>query len=222
MSAGSIHDMILKLRYNKSLLRKKNSLKEGKKIQLQSKSAAPTKTNSDVYPKASRELLDAFAKNARKSRKKFRLIKCGITLMIVGGIVYLLSFQLKGWVPKMNYQDVPKNENKVPSKTESYIHFLNAGDEWMGENKWHNAAFEYKKALEFYPGDYDATYRLTVAYVYHCHNGDEQCDLVLPLIDKLLAAKPESTAPYLLRAAYYMQTGDTKKAELDYQHVDEL
>ncbi len=97
---------------------------------------------------------------------------------------------------------------------------MNAGDVWMKENNWYNAAFEYQKAIELYPSNIDAYQRLVLAYLYECQQIGENCSEALELINKLIAAQPERAALYEIRAMYFLNQRDSVAAELDFQQAD--
>ncbi len=86
-------------------------------------------------------------------------------------------------------ESLPITQSEIMEMTErdnKFLFFITDGDNWLKKEKWHNAIFQYKKALEIYPGDYEALYRLTLAYSYRCQNTAVDCDLGEKHLDELL------------------------------------
>ena len=60
-------------------------------------------------------------------------------------------------------------KEKDPNKKRSdYLFFIRDGDKYIEEEKWHNAIFQYTEALKLFPKEFDANYRLSLAYSYSC------------------------------------------------------
>lgn len=70
---------------------------------------------------------------------------------------------------------------------------INNGDQWLKKRKWHNAIFQYKKALEIFPTEYDINFRLASAYAYRCESKFENCFEAKELLNKLLSRDPENS-----------------------------
>lgn len=68
---------------------------------------------------------------------------------------------------------------------EKYLFFIDDGDKWLQKRNYYNAVFQYKKALQLYPSDFDANYRLALGYSYRCQYDFEDCGTGKELIDKL-------------------------------------
>lgn len=84
------------------------------------------------------------------------------------------------------------NAEKRKMVEEEYLFFLNDGDKWLTKHHYHNAIFQYKKALELLPFEYAANYRLALAYTYRCQNKFTDCEEGKALVDKLKKQFPEN------------------------------
>ena len=71
-----------------------------------------------------------------------------------------------------------------------YLFFITDGDSWLSQRRWHNAIFQYKKALEIKPGNYDALYRLSMAYSFRCVATGVNCEEGKALVKRLQAYQP--------------------------------
>ena len=65
------------------------------------------------------------------------------------------------------------------------------GDTWIEDEKWNPAIEMYKEALKLAPTNYDARYRLLLAYSYKCENMKFDCDIGQSLSDSLLNEYPD-------------------------------
>lgn len=74
----------------------------------------------------------------------------------------------------------------MQEKDDFHTFLISDGDDYMENGKWHNAIFQYKKALELFPNNYDAKYRLGYAYTYRCRNEGKECIKGTEYLDKLI------------------------------------
>lgn len=66
-------------------------------------------------------------------------------------------------------------KNQLPIKNEKYLHNLQEGDKWIEQKHWGNAIYYYTNATELFPEDFDANYRLVLAYSNNCKYNNLYC-----------------------------------------------
>lgn len=69
---------------------------------------------------------------------------------------------------------------------EEYNYLISNGDDWMREKKYHNAAFQYEKALKIFPKDSVGIYRLISAYDLQCKFENKNCEKREELLNSLV------------------------------------
>ena len=60
------------------------------------------------------------------------------------------------------------------------------------KRKWNNAIFQYSRALEVFPNEFDAQYRLAQSYTYKCQLENKSCFKADSLVDRLIKYFPEN------------------------------
>jgi hypothetical protein len=56
-----------------------------------------------------------------------------------------------------------------------YDYLISSGDEWLTNKEYHNAAFQYRLALDLFPKDSLATMRLISASDLNCEVNGKDC-----------------------------------------------
>lgn len=187
---GHILAMIQSLRYNRSLLRRKG-LYPKEKLFLNTKKESLLASEGKIeVQKVSKEHLLRIRNKIAKQRKKSNLLLLVIAIFLISIVSF---YGVKFSENQANDIDIFQIEQET-KKNNQYLFYIIDGDAWFGKRKWHNAVFQYKKALELYPKDYDAMLRLTIAYSYQCEEKDKNCDLGKEYLDQLKyfkSAEPE-------------------------------
>lgn len=172
--------MIISLRNNKKLLRPKRAFLNQRKEFLK---AAKGEVN---LRKASKEELELFRKKIYKERKKQRKIDI-VIWSVIGAILIFATIILTNTMA----EDIRDSEKeKFHIKMNDYLKLIENGDEWLTERRWHNAIFDYKKALEIFPKEYDVNYRLTYALCLRCEAEFTNCKEAKNKLDELLLQYP--------------------------------
>lgn len=78
-------------------------------------------------------------------------------------------------------------------KKSAYLKLIEDGDKWLTKMKWHNAVFQYEKALEIFPKEYDINYRLTYALCLRCEADFTNCKEAKNKLEKLLLQYPNKS-----------------------------
>lgn len=178
---GSIAGMIASLKANKALLGTRRSYFDAKKDYLRA-----VKGMKITYKEATKEELNAVKvkiRNQQKAEKRRVLIVLSIVVPIVFfGIYKMLDSVDKGIV-----------KERIIEKdllVEKYHFHINDGDKMIKLKKWNNAIFQYTRALEIFPNELDAQYRLSLAYVYKCQYENEGCVWADSLVSRLIIHFP--------------------------------
>lgn len=161
-----------------------------------------TTESENYHPNSLHPYLEAVTATKRreihsKTRRERRIqqIQWALALVIT---LYLLRHILIGvfhhiWVTVFAMQvPTPRSLQHSQIDVYSYSFFVNDGDRWLEQEHYHNAIFQYKKALELFPSN-DAQFRLARAYSYHCQYNDRDCEAGLALIQQLEENFPLST-----------------------------
>ena len=190
---GSIQGMITSLSNNKKLLRRnrlfrpENSFLNLKKEYLK---AAEGKIN---IKKATKKELAEIRRKVLEQRRKEDYITAGLfaaSLMFIG---LLISIIIKDMIIFNN----ETQQIELKNRTDQYLELIADGDQSLAKRKWYNAIYQYKKALEVFPKEYDINYRLASAYCYRCEIEFKDCTEAKEQLNKLLKEYPEK--PDLLR-----------------------
>ena len=121
----------------------------------------------------------------RKQYKKEKK-KLWILILVVLPLILLGKFGIFSSVKNDDY----KTENRIKHSNEKFLKYIMFGDTWIEDEKWNPAIEMYKKALKLAPTNYDARYRLLLAYSYKCEKMKFDCDIGQALSDSLLNEYP--------------------------------
>ena len=146
----------------------------------------------------SKEELRLIRKRIIKQRK-VDVLKARLITLLVGSIIAFALFKTYSYFQEKSVRIITedkKAEQKIElSKTiEDYYFFIYEGDHWIEKKQWNNAIFQYKKALELFPENFDANYKLALAYSYKCGFEYEDCEVGIKLTNKLLKDMPNDSA----------------------------
>jgi len=221
---GSALHMIISYRNNMKMLRKLPIFKH-KRTYLQSRKKYEGAAKGLNLKTASKEELAAIRDRIVRQQRKQTVI--ATTILIIAGIMGLVLFvqfreTLRQDEEILANMPIPEKQEQEYKTKKKYLFYINDGDEWLQLNNWHNAIYQFKMAIELYPTDYQARYRLALAYTYRCQDEKENCKEAHELMANLMTEHPEDVKLYRLRASYYYMTGDTARALADYETVDLL
>jgi tetratricopeptide (TPR) repeat protein len=170
---GSMMHMIITLRNNKKLLRKKGMFKKERSFLQSDKSnyAAPSTgiPSEEVAPEQLEKIRSKVIGERKRRNLQFTIFLC-VILPILGFLGYLVLHNFSfGFDTLQNYgTEQVKSKVSLVKKNKTYLFYLNDGDARLKKHQYHNAIFQYKKALEVFPSEFDAQYRLALAYSYQC------------------------------------------------------
>jgi len=191
---GSTQGMINSLRANRLLVRKKK--KERTFLNTRKENYNMVKGNI-ALKNVSETVLEKIRKKTLKQQKREN-ISIKIMLLILCPLLLWGLYKTVLIIQKdIEYAKI------IPKKDmEKYSFFIMDGDTWLEDKKWHNAVFQYKKALEIFPEEYDANYRLALAYAYRCQYENKNCNEGKILVEKLNNSFPNKDALNQLKLKY--------------------
>lgn len=160
---------------NRNLLRKKSMFKKERSFLNQKREDISSKEIHVTSKKASKYLLSRIKnKTLTEEKKETKTIAwaIGITcfLLFVMGSHFFNSKQEDnlGIVEQVTLDEVTEDQQR-------YEYLITSGDAWFKEEKYHNALFQYKKALEVFPNDQEAFSRVLSVYDIQCEKMKKNC-----------------------------------------------
>ena len=179
---GSFPGMMSVIRNNARLLRKKKLFKkpgsrfDEKPLDFGGKGAIP---NEGADPILLRRIREKTKRERGRTQLKFALLLI-IALPIIFFVGYKAFHNFSFGLPALT----PKEETREKAD-DKYIFYITEGDAWLQKWHYHNALFQYRKALELYPGNYDARYRIALAYSYQCQYEFKGCEEGKQMVEEL-------------------------------------
>lgn len=168
---GSIQSMIVILRNNKNLLRKRNPFHRGTGFQRLHKDYRKFSSGKiDSKPISNVELQEIRKKVIRENRKE------NIRGWIIGILVLTIAVGFTVWM----YDNIQNHQSeidriKTEESTRKYLFYIEDGDKWLEKGRFHNAVFQYVLAKKIYPNEYSVNYRLALAYGSWCKYNQTGC-----------------------------------------------
>ncbi len=189
---GSINHMIVTLRNNRKLLPVKPSYFKNKSYtNIKNEYYKVAKESFDIK-KATPEQLKLIREKIISNRKKEtrrQAIFLSIAMPLACYGLYLVFHNFSFGFPETKKITTEQIEN---NDQEKYLFLLEDGDNWLKKRNYYNAVFQYKKAVQLYPNDFDANYRLALGYSYRCQYNFEDCEIGKKLINKLEIQYPNN------------------------------
>ncbi len=166
------------LKNNRNLLRKKSIFKNEERFLRTNPDHLQGIRSKITVQKISAKQLKNIRTKTQKEQKK-EIFKISMFILLSIAILIILFFTLLTPTPQerelANIQLAAKNTAIFEQKKAEFLFFIEDGDTWLKSHKYHNAIFQYKKALEVFPSEYDAHYRLAVAYSFQCQYEFKGC-----------------------------------------------
>lgn len=180
---GFMQAMINSLRDNKNLISKRKSFAERRKDYLTSYSKLK------ITPeKATKEQIETVRKIINTQKKIVKRNTIIILLLTSPLLFYTIYFGIDLFQsPNPTISSIKQKEN-----TTKYNFYIEDGDKMINNKKWNNAIFQYNMALEIFPNELDAQYRLALAYSYKCKYKNESCLTADSLVNRLYNYYPNN------------------------------
>ena len=206
--AGSMDHMVKTIRNNAKLLRKKSLFKKERSFLQSKKEDFATETSGIPTEAISEEKLAAIKNKMIASRKK-RNLQLGIFLSISFPLLLLLGFYLfQGFslgferLENTGPDQINIAAKKAQTSEEKYLYYINDGDKWLAEKSYYNAIFQYKHAVELFPSEFTAHYRMAVAYSYQCQFEFKGCEKGMQIVERLEKEFPNSEEIQKVKAVF--------------------
>ena len=163
------------LKQNRGELRRKGLFKKERSFLNLKEADFNTPNDSIESKKLSKKELKKYKEKTVRSRTKdelyYALIAYASAAILIVLFIYIAtktSEQEQTFIAKekvINYEE----------NIEKYNYLISSGDDWLKQRKYHNAAFQYRLALELFPNDSIAVFRLTSAYDLNCEINQKNC-----------------------------------------------
>lgn len=172
---GSAQAMINIIKNNRAMLGEKKSFFKSKKDYYASNSVDE---NQDVFVdhlQATPALLEDIRAKLQRERKMMFRINLIIFIILLLLAVFSVTYFFGG------QEEIEVKSKKMVIKVEDtrvkdFVFYIDDGDEWMEQGKFENGLFQYKKAAELAPSNYNVQYRISLAYAYLCRYDNIDCE----------------------------------------------
>lgn len=206
--AGSMDHMVKTIKNNAKLLRRKGMFKKERSFLQSKKEDFATEAGGIPTEDISAESLNMIRNRIVSARKK-RNLKLGLFIAVTFPLLLLIGFYfLQGFSFGFDTLENtgPDQRNIAAEKSditeEKYLYYLNDGDTWLQKKSYYNAIFQYKKAVELFPSEFAAHYRMAVAYSYQCQYEFKGCEEGMKIIERLEKEFPNSEELPAVRAVF--------------------
>ena len=180
---GSALAMIHSLKANKMLLGKRYTYFDAKKDYLR---AVKGLKISDR--KATKEELRQVKVKIRKQKRAERTRVIVVLCFIIPFLIYGTSLSIGLFAEEVTKDEVYVKEKDI----KKYQFYIDDGDYMISKAEWNNAIFQYTRASEIFPKEYDVQHRLALAYTYKCQYTGEDCSKGDSLVTNLLNYFPDN------------------------------
>ena len=188
---GSVRAMTTILRNNRNLLRKKNMFKKERTFLSTKKEYYKAAQGEFDIKKASQKELFLIRQKVIKQRKLDNLRGWALAIILVGPIlIYGIYAFNNGTIENTQQIEIAK-ETYLEQNLNEYTFLLEDGDKWIEKKNWNNAIYRYEQAVKLFPEEFEANYRLALAYSYNCTFKNKHCELGKNLTHNLLKYDPE-------------------------------
>ena len=163
------------LRDNRNLRRKKSMFKKERTFLNQKSSEIKTHVDEIVTKKPSKYQLSKIREGILDDRRKQAITSLWIVVVC---IVLFWFFTDKAYESQRS--TVMRSVEEVETRDyqedlKKYTYLITSGDEWYDQEKYYNAAFQYRLALELFPQDTIAFEKLSLAYELNCLHNKRNC-----------------------------------------------
>lgn len=183
---GFMQHAIISLRNNRSLSRKSNFFKKEKSLFIRGKEYVEEEKDELDFKKVSKKKLqsikEGIANQARKNRRKELLLFTILIIPVVFLAIVFYNIQVAG---ERNIK-VSKEKSYKLTNLDKYNYLISSGDQWLSNKKYYNAIYQYNLALDIFPKDSIASFRMLSAFDMRCQEQKRECDKVETLLEGLL------------------------------------
>lgn len=162
-------------RENRNLRRKKSMFKKERTFLNQKSSQIKTNVQEIITKKPSRYELSKIKEAVLNDRRKQFITSLWVVFVCAFVFWYFtdMAFESQKEFVERSVEEVEARNYQEELKQYNYL--IESGDEWYNQEKYYNAAFQYRLALEIFPKDTIAFERLMIAYDLNCLNSKRNC-----------------------------------------------
>lgn len=183
---GSIQGMRNSLNINNKLLRKQRYFKKEKSYLKRKTDYIHASGGIENLKSATPEQLASIRKKVIRQHR----LEIIPTFIIGTVLLIILGYFIFDYTTTTKQLDITKASNELNAKHEKYLWYISEADDYLEKGKWHNAIFQYERALDLFPQDYHGQYRLAYAQTYRCRNELKNCEEAALNVRKLLKSFP--------------------------------
>jgi len=216
MGVGNLQGMRVILRNNRQLLRKTGLFKKNQSFLSSRKEYLKAAKGEVDFKTISKSELRALREKVIKNRKTENLRTWIITLVIIApilfyGVYFFYQSSIKNQqILERQQQNTETNKilldrkenQKLNADLNRYFEVISEGDLWIEKKNWNNAIYKYEQAVRLFPNEFEANYRLVLAYSYRCQNENKNCEVGKKLMNRLLKYFPEESNLIELKRAF--------------------
>ena len=127
---------------------------------------------SERLSQKERTLLQRKTVKSRKRETSF------IWMIAIASLVLFSIFMVNFYVKTTEKERLAQQRikaNATKQQLDLYNYYISSGDDWMISKEYYNAAFQYRLALDMFPTDSVATFRLISASDLNCEVNSRDC-----------------------------------------------
>lgn len=181
--SGFMKHMSNTIRNNRDLLRKKSMFKKERTfLRLKKedfKTADFTIESKKLTQKETKEIKDKITNERRKDNQ---IAIIGVSFIIIPLLFLSINIFNRYQEEETLKQEVAA-ENYLSQNLNEYTFLLQDDDKWLAQGNINNAIYRYEQAIKLFPNEFDANYKLLVAYSISCKNNN--CSKGLKIFNRL-------------------------------------
>lgn len=219
---GSILSMVVSLRNNNKMLRRKNIFEKGRRMDDPEMTTYKSRHRPIEEKHLSESELNIIREKVREQNKK-RLRKSIKVSVLVFSFVFLLVY-----IGSIKISETIVSRNQVTAemlleqKKAEASSRIQQGDFLVTQTMYGEAIFHYKKAVELFPESFKANARLANAYMKSCLEDYTYCDEGKRHLDRIIDLFPEDIKLLEIRATLFLAADQPEKANRDYEKINEI
>jgi len=220
-AGGSITAMILSLKNNKALLRKRKNFRD-----LRAEQVAELDKRKLSFKHADEKYLKELRQDLLREHKRV-MIALYFKLGLVLTIIFLLIAGIFILIPKTTNHKEPvrtarNHDDTVRMFASAYKYMIRYGEYRYNAKEYKEAIHELNQALELFPGDYHASLLLSKVYTAMCKEEDTLCNDAIATLNFVIAKNDTSVEALEVRANLLIHLGDFTSASNDFDKISLL
>ena len=227
---GSVLTMINTLRTNRDLLRKATRFRGKNSMFEKSREISETGVKGKlVFKPSTKEAIEKVRLTMAHENKITRIKNTIIVLVVVvpallGGykLIYGYRKKQKSYVVKQVVLTREQKAEAARAKKDKFDFFMADGDSWLNKKNFYTAIYQYENALNLYPDDPEAQYRLAYAHYLQCVVETKGCVESYNLINRMIALYPDNLRLVELKKSYKGFLDDTTGVFKDRISIDRV